>query len=64
LLAALGADARARITDVPVFVPHARIAAHAQARGLRTVIHTPGSDAGLIAGLLEWFAGHTNTRRS
>jgi len=64
LLAALGADARARIADVPVFVPHARIAAHAQARGLRTVIHTPGSDAGLIAGLLEWFAGHTNTRRS
>jgi len=61
LLAALGADARATIARVPLFVPHPRIAAHARERGLAAVA-TPGSDAGLIAGLLEWFAAHPLTK--
>jgi uroporphyrinogen-III synthase len=41
----------------PTFVPHPRIAARARALGLLTVA-TAGGDAGLIAGLLEWFAAH------
>jgi uroporphyrinogen-III synthase len=64
LLAALGADGRARLSQVPIFVPHRRIAEHAKAVGLRTVITTPGSDAGLIAGLLEWSAGRPITTRT
>lgn len=41
----------------PTFVPHPRIGARACELGLATV-ETAGSDAGLIAGLLEWFAAH------
>ncbi len=42
---------------LPTFVPHPRIADHARGKGF-TAIATGGSDAGLIAGLLEWFAAH------
>ncbi len=42
---------------LPTFVPHPRIAEHARSKGF-TAIATGGSDAGLIAGLLEWFAAH------
>lgn len=42
---------------LPTFVPHPRIADHARRKGF-TAIATEGSDAGLIAGLLEWFAAH------
>lgn len=48
---------RERARRVPFFVPHPRIAQRARALGLATVT-TPGADAGLIAGLLEWFADH------
>ena len=41
----------------PTFVPHPRIAARARALGLR-VVETAAGDAGLIGGLLEWFAAH------
>lgn len=53
----VGADALALLQALPVFVPHPRIAAHAQQRGFRAIA-TAGADAGLIAGLLEWFASH------
>ena len=39
----------------PTFVPHVRIAERARALGL-PVVETAGSDAGLVAGLLEWAA--------
>ena len=42
---------------LPTFVPHPRIADHARGKGF-PAIATGGSDAGLIAGLLEWFAAH------
>ncbi len=42
---------------LPTFVPHPRIADHARDKGF-TAIATGGSDAGLIAGLLEWFSAH------
>jgi uroporphyrinogen-III synthase len=53
--------ANARVREIwqgcPTFAPHRRIAGRARACGLLTV-ETPGGDAGLIAGLLEWFAAH------
>ena len=39
----------------PTFVPHPRIAGRAREIGL-DVVETAGSDAGLVAGLLEWAA--------
>ena len=41
----------------PTFAPHPRIAARARAHGL-LAIETEAGDAGLVAGLLEWFAAH------
>lgn len=55
LCALLPADALARLKALPTFVPHPRIAAHGEALGFR-VVATDGADAGLVAGLLEWFA--------
>jgi uroporphyrinogen-III synthase len=40
----------------PTFVPHERIAEQARALGLREVIPTGPADAGLLAGLLEYFS--------
>jgi uroporphyrinogen-III synthase len=49
----VGEDGRRSLAAIPVFAPHARIAARAFALGL--VAHeTAAGDAGLIAGLLEW----------
>jgi uroporphyrinogen-III synthase len=58
LLTAIGADGAALLARIPAFVPHPHIAGHVRAAGLRTVVTTSGGDAGLIAGLLEWFAAH------
>lgn len=57
LCAMLDPDALCRLQRVPAFVPHPRIAEHARKLGFRAVA-TDGADAGLIAGLLEWFASH------
>lgn len=46
---------RAAWRRCPTFVPHPRIAARASELGLH-VVETAGSDAGLVAGLLEWAA--------
>ena len=51
----LDADTRARWTALPTFVPHTRIAERARELGLTTV-STDAGDAGLLAGLLEWFS--------
>jgi uroporphyrinogen-III synthase len=40
----------------PTFVPHARIAAQANALGLHNVVHTGPADAGLLAGLTDYFS--------
>ncbi len=53
----VGEGTRRAWREYPTLAPHPRIAVHARAFGLR-VIETAGSDAGLIAGLLEWFAAH------
>jgi uroporphyrinogen-III synthase len=53
----LDGEGRALFAQLPAFVPHRRIAEHAETFGLATIV-TEGADAGLIAGLLEWFASH------
>ncbi len=55
LWALCDAAMRAAWRRCPTFVPHARIAERARALGL-SVVETAGSDAGLVAGLLEWAA--------
>ena len=60
---ALGDDAmRAAWCRCPTFVPHPRIAAQARGIGL-TVVETAGSDAGLVAGLLEWATAQIPTKK-
>ncbi|MCC7216900.1 MAG: uroporphyrinogen-III synthase [Burkholderiales bacterium] len=53
----LDAESLRLLKTLPAFVPHPRIAARAQALGF-AAIATGGADAGLVAGLLEWFASH------
>jgi uroporphyrinogen-III synthase len=60
LIAALGPDGRALVTRLPVFAAHPRIAERAREHGLRAV-ETAGGDAGLLAGLVDWFSGPPRT---
>ncbi len=57
LCALLDAEDLRRLQQLPAFVPHPRIAEHARSRGF-TPVETGATDAGLVAGLLEWFARH------
>lgn len=57
LCALLPPPARAKLAQVPAFVPHPNIEAHARGLGVEAIVTGPG-DAGLVAGLLEWFARH------
>lgn len=61
LCALLDTGALRELQALPTFVPHPRIVDHARAKGF-TAIATGGSDAGLIAGLLEWFSAHPKHR--
>jgi uroporphyrinogen-III synthase len=54
LVAALGEEGRALLSKLPVFAAHPRIAERAREHGL-SAVETAGGDAGLLAGLLEWF---------
>jgi uroporphyrinogen-III synthase len=60
LMAALGSAGQREIASLPVFAVHPRIAERAREHGLRAV-ETGGGDDGLLAGLLEWFAGPPRT---
>jgi uroporphyrinogen-III synthase len=57
LCALLEAEDARRLRQLPTFAPHPRIAQHARELGFDPV-ETGGADAGLIAGLLEWFGQH------
>jgi uroporphyrinogen-III synthase len=63
LLTATGAEGRRLLARIPAFVPHPRIGERARAAGLDAIV-TPGSDAGLLGGLLEWFAAHPHETKS
>lgn len=55
LVAMVGQLGLAWLRKTPLFVPHARIAAAADACGIHTVVLTDPADAGLMAGLLRYF---------
>lgn len=44
------------LKKTPTFVPHARIAEQARALGLHQVVQTGPADAGLLAGLIDYFS--------
>ena len=58
LMRAAGDEGRALLARIPAFVPHPRIAERVRALGLDARL-TPGGDAGLVAGLLEWASART-----
>jgi uroporphyrinogen-III synthase len=50
----LDEQGRARLAAVPLFVPHARIAAAARQQGWQQVVVTESGDDGLMSGLVAW----------
>lgn len=60
LLTAIGPAGRGPLETLPVFAAHPRIAERARDQGL-SAVETAGGDAGLLAGLLDWF-GPKNVR--
>ena len=55
LAALLGEAGRPLLLHTPLFAPHEKIAEAARRFGIARVIATPGGDAGLMEGLLNWF---------
>jgi uroporphyrinogen-III synthase len=55
LYAMIGKLGQGWLKRTPTFVPHARIAEQAQALGLHNVVQTGPADAGLLAGLNDYF---------
>lgn len=56
LLTLLGSAGKALLTPLAIFVPHANIAAHAQALGLANTHTCPGGDPHLVDGIVKYFA--------
>jgi len=50
----LAATDKARLLNVPLFVPHARITEKARQQGWQTVLQTEGGDDGIVSGLVAW----------
>jgi uroporphyrinogen-III synthase len=55
LAALLGEAGRPLLLHTPLFAPHEKIADAARRFGIAQVVATPGGDAGLVEGLLNWF---------
>ena len=55
LAALLGEAGRPWLLRTPLFAPHAKIADAARRFGIEHVAATPGGDAGLVEGLVNWF---------
>jgi uroporphyrinogen-III synthase len=51
----LGEAGRPLLLHTPLFAPHEKIAAAARHFGIEQAIATPGGDAGLVDGLINWF---------
>jgi uroporphyrinogen-III synthase len=51
-----GADLAPRLVELPVFVTHSRIGEAARRLGFSRVQVTPGSDEGLLQGMMAFFA--------
>lgn len=59
----LGSQGQSLLEDTPLFVPHARIAEEARMLGLQRVVPTAPGDAGLLAGLIEYFSTAAHDQR-
>jgi uroporphyrinogen-III synthase len=55
LAALLGEPGAPLLAATPLFAPHEKIAEAARRFGIAHVIATPGGDAGLLDGLVNWF---------
>ena len=55
LAALLGEAGAPLLARTPLFAPHEKIAEAARRFGIAHVIATPGGDAGLVDGLINWF---------
>lgn len=55
LAALLGETGRPLLLHTPLFAPHEKIAEAARRFGVVRVVATPGGDAGLVEGLVNWF---------
>ena len=55
LAALLGEAGAPVLANTPLFAPHEKIAEAARRFGIAQVIATPGGDAGLVDGLINWF---------
>ena len=55
LAAMLGELGKPLLASTPLFAPHEKIAAAARRFGIARVVATPGGDAGLVEGLVNWF---------
>lgn len=55
LAALVGEDGRPLLLATPLFAPHEKIADAARRFGVSPVVVTAGGDAGLVAGLINWF---------
>ena len=51
----LGEAGRPLLLHTPLFAPHEKIADAARRFGIAQVVATPGGDAGLVEGLINWF---------
>ncbi|TAJ79926.1 MAG: uroporphyrinogen-III synthase [Gallionellaceae bacterium] len=52
---------RGRLARIPLFVPHARIAAMARQQGWQKVVQTAGGDDGVVSGLVAWSKAQTHS---
>jgi uroporphyrinogen-III synthase len=55
LFTLLGAEGAERLRDTPLFVPHARVAEAAAARGVRAVLVSGPGDDEVLARLMAYF---------
>ena len=55
LAALIGDEGAPLLASTPLFAPHEKIAEAARRFGIAHVIATPGGDAGLVDGLINWF---------
>ena len=63
LAALLGESGAPLLAATPLFAPHEKIADAARRFGIAHVIATPGGDAGLLDGLVNWFRNKTGSKQ-
>jgi uroporphyrinogen-III synthase len=59
LAALLGDAGRPLLLRTPLFAPHEKIAEAARNFGMAQVVVTPGGDAGLVEGMVNWFRNNS-----